>query len=263
MHINSSITNHWFYLLVEGGSNAGEALGHGHGGPAVTAINQADAEEIAFLGFIGLTSGADMADARDATVAAAETLFGASSQQYDSTMYAWCAVGVGGACGPTDALPTVSITSPLDGATVSGNVPITADASDDVGVTQVEFFVDGASIGVDTIAPYAVSWDSTTLTDGSHTMDASATDSASNTNDADQVTVAVDNVDDDPAASIVNPTDGSTVSGTVTIQVDATDDRDVQGNLDVTKYPLTAAPRRRPPTTPPVATMSLIGTPLV
>ena len=149
------------------------------------------------------------------------------------------------------------------GQRFSGNVPITADASDDVGVTQVEFFVDGASIGVDTIAPYAVSWDSTTLTDGSHTMDASATDSASNTNDADQVTVAVDNVDDDPAASIVNPTDGSTVSGTVTIQVDATDDRDVQGNLDVTKYPLTAAPRRRPPTTPPVATMSLIGTPLV
>ncbi|MHA1228420.1 MAG: Ig-like domain-containing protein [Candidatus Hodarchaeales archaeon] len=39
--------------------------------------------------------------------------------------------------------PTVSITSPADGATVSGTVTVEASASDNVGVDRVEFFVDG------------------------------------------------------------------------------------------------------------------------
>jgi len=57
--------------------------------------------------------------------------------------------GSGGGGTPTDNPPTVSISSPADGATVSGTVGIAANASDDNGVTQVEFFADGASIGVD------------------------------------------------------------------------------------------------------------------
>jgi len=87
----------------------------------------------------------------------------------------------GGGGGPTDSAPTVSITNPSNGATVSGNVSVTANASDDNGVTQVEFFVDGASIGVDTTAPYSASWDTTTYGDGSHTVSATATDTISQT----------------------------------------------------------------------------------
>ena len=128
VHGNSGIPNHAYYLLVNGGSNAGEALGHGHSGPAVTAISLGDAEDIFYLGFIGLSSGATMADARDATVAAAITLFRDPSQQLDSTMYAWCAVGLGTDCGDvvvSDADPgtstiTASLTSiPADGGTTS------------------------------------------------------------------------------------------------------------------------------------------------
>ncbi len=53
--------------------------------------------------------------------------------------------------GPTENPPTVNVTDPAEGATVSGtSVPVAATASDDNGVTQVEFFVDGGSIGVDT-----------------------------------------------------------------------------------------------------------------
>ena len=93
-------------------------------------------------------------------------------------------------CGPVDNAPTVSITNPANGSTVSGTVNVTANASDDNGVTQVEFFVDGTSIGADTIAPYAVTWDTTTYSDGAHTVSATATDTIGQTgNNSVNVTV--------------------------------------------------------------------------
>ena len=67
VHTNSGIPNHAFYLLVNGGSNAGEAQGHGHTGPVVTGIDLADAERIFFLAFTALAEQADMCDARAAT----------------------------------------------------------------------------------------------------------------------------------------------------------------------------------------------------
>jgi hypothetical protein len=79
-----------------------------------------------------------------------------------------------------DSPPTVSITSPADGSVVSGTVTIAADASDDKGVSQVEFFVDGSSLGVDAdgidgwTAP--APWDTTGSAEGSHTVTATATD---------------------------------------------------------------------------------------
>lgn len=57
--------------------------------------------------------------------------------------------------------PTISITSPQDGETVSGTVTITADAADEEsGIAQVEFFVNDKSIGIDAAAPYEMKWDS-------------------------------------------------------------------------------------------------------
>lgn len=60
---------------------------------------------------------------------------------------------------------------------------VAADAADDNGVAQVEFFVDGASLGVDTDASdgWSVAWDTTTAADGGHTVTATATDSAGQT----------------------------------------------------------------------------------
>jgi len=98
--------------------------------------------------------------------------------------------------GSVDNPPSVTLTSPADGATVSGTaVDVTANASDDNGVTQVEFFVDGNSIGVDTTAPYEASWDSTSVADGSHTISATATDTIGQTR-SDSINVSVDNVAD-------------------------------------------------------------------
>src|SRR5204863_268576 len=90
--------------------------------------------------------------------------------------------------------PTVSLTAPASGATVSGTTTISANASDNVGVVGVQFRLDGANVGVeDTTAPYAIAWDTTTASNASHTLTAVARDAAGNTTTAAAVTVTVAN----------------------------------------------------------------------
>jgi hypothetical protein len=90
--------------------------------------------------------------------------------------------------------PAVALTSPASGATLAGMVPVTAGATDDVGVVGVQFLVDGAPLGSeDLIAPYAVDWNTATLPDGSHAVSARARDAAGNTSLAPTVTVTLDN----------------------------------------------------------------------
>jgi poly(hydroxyalkanoate) depolymerase family esterase len=87
--------------------------------------------------------------------------------------------------------PTVAITAPTDGASVSGNVTVSATASDDVGVDRVEFLLDGALLGSDASAPYSTSWDSTTASDGAHVLQARAYDLVDNLGTSAQVNVNV------------------------------------------------------------------------
>ncbi len=79
----------------------------------------------------------------------------------------------------------MTITGPRDGATIYGVgiVLISANASDDDGVDQVEFFVDGSSISIDTVASngWSAVWNPTRATIGSHTIRAVATDIAGQT----------------------------------------------------------------------------------
>jgi len=58
--------------------------------------------------------------------------------------------------------PTVSLSAPANGATVSGaSVNVSANASDNVGVAGVQFKLDGANLGAeDTASPYSVTWNS-------------------------------------------------------------------------------------------------------
>jgi subtilisin family serine protease len=63
--------------------------------------------------------------------------------------------------GPADtAAPVVAITAPANGSTLArrANVTIQADASDDVGVSRVEFFVNGSLRCTDTAAPFSCGW---------------------------------------------------------------------------------------------------------
>jgi hypothetical protein len=91
--------------------------------------------------------------------------------------------------------PTVSITAPPAGSTVSGAVALSAAASDNVGVVGVQFKVDGANVGTeDTTAPYDTLWDSTTVANGPHTLTALARDAAGNTATSSGIAITVSNV---------------------------------------------------------------------
>lgn len=77
--------------------------------------------------------------------------------------------------------PTVQLTAPAAGATVTGSVALAATAGDDTAVARVEFLIDGAQVGSDAAAPYEVTWSSATVADGPHTVTARAVDTAGNT----------------------------------------------------------------------------------
>jgi hypothetical protein len=95
---------------------------------------------------------------------------------------------------PADTVPpSVSITAPTGGATVSGTTTVSMTASDNVAVASVQVKVDGTTVATDTTAPYAYSWDTTTVTNGSHTLTAVATDTAGNTATSTAVSVTVSN----------------------------------------------------------------------
>jgi uncharacterized protein YjiK len=100
-------------------------------------------------------------------------------------------VSIGSA--PVDTPPSVSVTNPAEGATVSGaNVSVQASASDDKGVTQVQFFDGSTSLGTDTNGAdgWSVTWNTTAVADGAHVLKATATDTIGQTaSDTNNVTV--------------------------------------------------------------------------
>ena len=130
----------------------------------------------------------------------------------------------------SDTTPgTSAIASPADGATVSGTVGIDASASDDVGVTRVDFYVDGVLKATDTAAPYTFSWDSTSVGDGPHWLYVLARDAAGNYGTTGGTMVTVNNsgssIDTTPPnVSLTAPASGATVSGSVPVSATASDD---------------------------------------
>jgi fibronectin type 3 domain-containing protein len=76
----------------------------------------------------------------------------------------------------TQGNPTISITAPTNGATVTAQVPVSAVATDSQPITQVVFYAGANSIGTDTSSPYSVSWDTTKVANGSIVLKAVVTD---------------------------------------------------------------------------------------
>lgn len=90
-------------------------------------------------------------------------------------------------------LPTCSLTAPVDNATVTGTVQLSATATDNILVNRVEFYVDGALVGTDASNPYSLQWNSTAVTNGTHTVQAKAYDSAGNMGASQIVSITVNN----------------------------------------------------------------------
>ena len=95
---------------------------------------------------------------------------------------------------PDTTPPSVSIIAPANGSDVSGIVTVTANATDNVGVSRVEFYVDGAVVepSSDT-ASYSFSWDTRTVKNGDHALTARAYDTSGNTGISKEVVVTVTN----------------------------------------------------------------------
>jgi len=91
--------------------------------------------------------------------------------------------GLGDNCAVTDTIaPTVSITAPADGSssTVGSSITMSANATDAVGVTKVEFYQNGSLVGTDTTTPYSLAWNTTGATAGVKPLTAKAYDAAGN-----------------------------------------------------------------------------------
>jgi endonuclease G, mitochondrial len=95
--------------------------------------------------------------------------------------------------GPDVTPPTASVTAPAAGATVSGSVSLTASAADHVGVTSVDFAVDGAVVASASGTPFSASWSSSSTFNGPHTLTAIAHDAAGNAGASAGVAVSVAN----------------------------------------------------------------------
>ena len=100
--------------------------------------------------------------------------------------------GSGGSTSDATA-PTVTITSPANGSTVSGTVTIQVSASDNVGVASVSVSVNGGIIGTVFSAPYTFYWNSGSVADGNHSITATAKDAAGNSKST-SITVAKNTV---------------------------------------------------------------------
>ena len=117
------------------------------------------------------------------------------------------------------------LSAPAAGATVSGTVNVTANASDNVGVVGVQFLLDGANLGAeDTTAPYSVAWNTAGSTNGTHTLTARARDAAANVTTSAARTVTVTNA---PASGLLaaytfNEGSGTTIADASPSAVNAT-----------------------------------------
>jgi hypothetical protein len=105
---------------------------------------------------------------------------------------------------PADiAAPAVAITSPAAGD-VTGAVTLAVDASDNVGVTSVQFKLDGADLGGELVsAPFSANWNSSSVTNGLHILTAVARDAAGNFTVSLPVVITVDNTATGPQLSSV------------------------------------------------------------
>jgi beta-lactamase superfamily II metal-dependent hydrolase/chitodextrinase len=133
---------------------------------------------------------------------------------------------------PDTTPPATSISAPANGATISGTTSVAATASDNVGVTKVEFYLDGALQSTDTTSPYAWSWNTTTSTNASHSLTTIAYDAAGNTGSSAAVSVTVNNVaDTTPPSAPTSLTASSNAKRQISLSWTASTD-----NVGVTGY---------------------------
>jgi hypothetical protein len=98
------------------------------------------------------------------------------------------------------------------GSVVRNTIVVTASASDNIGVSSVMFLVNNQRIGNDdTTAPFEVTWDTTTVPNGSYTLAAVAKDAYGNATST-SISVTVANDAQAPSVAITSPASAAQVS---------------------------------------------------
>ncbi|HEX8820322.1 MAG TPA: M4 family metallopeptidase [Archangium sp.] len=194
VHYSSGPMNRAFYFLAQGAQTTETANDYSSkylpGGMA--GIGNYKAAAIWYRAItVYLYPSANYLAARTASLQSAADLFGAASTEYRAVQNAFAAINVGYTAGTYDdrTPPTVS-------ASVSGSAPLlqlNALAQDNVGVTRVEFYVDGGAAGTDTSLPFSVALDVTQLNNGSHQLAVVAYDAAGNVTMSSPITFNVAN----------------------------------------------------------------------
>jgi subtilisin family serine protease len=142
---------------------------------------------------------------------------------------AYRAVVAAGVAPADSTAPTVAITSPSSGSTVSGTVNVPITSSDAVGVTKVEFYLDGGLAASSTQPSGTFTWDTLGSSNGAHTLRALAYDVAGNVGSSANVGVNVQNnvavITDTvaPTALITSPTVGTSVPRNLKVSTSTTD----------------------------------------
>lgn len=100
--------------------------------------------------------------------------------------------------------PTVSVTQPTNGATIGGTVTVSATVTDDLlGTLPLQFYLDGQPLGAAiNVAPYTLTFETSAIANGAHTIVAKSTDGAGNVGVSPSVGVTLYNA---PAPGLVTP----------------------------------------------------------
>jgi subtilisin family serine protease len=145
---------------------------------------------------------------------------------------------------PDTTPPVVSITAPAAGSTVSGTTTVSASASDDVGVTKVEFYVDGALNATVTAAPYSFAWNTTASSNGAHTLQVAATDAAGNAANVTRTVTVANNVAPVAVGDAFTAPYRASTNYTAQVFAVLANDSDADGNLNPASVKIVSVPNK-------------------
>src|SRR6185503_14014795 len=116
--------------------------------------------------------------------------------------------------------PEVSLSAPANNAFVTGTLAVSAAATDNVAISKVEFYRDNnVLLTTDTSSPYTFNWNSTTVTQGAHTLYAIAQDTAGFRTTSVTIAITVDNTA--PTVAITSPANNAKVLPNAIVNINA------------------------------------------
>lgn len=193
VHLSSGPMNRAFYFLSQGSSSTASNVAYSAYLPAgMKGLGNDKALRIWWRTLTTrLTSTSNYLAARNGAIAAAGELYGTGGAEVAAVWNAFAAINVGSPWKSADTTaPTVS--AKVTGT--SGTLTFTATAKDNVGVSRVDYYVDGALKGSATTTPYSYAFSSTAVANGSHALVAKAYDAAGNVGTSATVTFTINNV---------------------------------------------------------------------